>query len=245
MGRRNFTQEEWVEKASVVHNNKYDYSKVEYTCSKNKVKIICPVHGEFEQVANEHMRGKGCIKCFGRNVIKYDKDSFIEKSNIVHNNRYIYNNVEYINCKKKVIITCPIHGDFEQTPDHHLRGQGCPICKNSKGEQLIYKWLQDNNVSFKAQHEITVDEIARNSNLIIVDFFIEYNNEQYFIEYDGEQHFEYKRHFHKNIEGFRKQQHRDLILTDFCKNNNIRLIRFNYKQLDTEIINWLDKLYII
>ena len=47
---------------------------------------------------------------------------FIKKANKKHNNFYDYNKVKYINSKTKIIITCPSHGEFEQTPANHLYG---------------------------------------------------------------------------------------------------------------------------
>ena len=46
----------------------------------------------------------------------------------VHGNEYDYSQVEYINTNTKVIITCAIHGDFEQRPSGHLNGKGCALC---------------------------------------------------------------------------------------------------------------------
>jgi len=55
----------FVEKANKIHNNKYDYSLVEYINSKSKIKIICPIHGVFEQTPAKHLMGRGCQKCGG------------------------------------------------------------------------------------------------------------------------------------------------------------------------------------
>lgn len=60
--RQQFTKE-FIEKGTQLHNDKYDYSKVEYINSRTKVKIICPVHGEFEQLPSSHLQGNGCPKC--------------------------------------------------------------------------------------------------------------------------------------------------------------------------------------
>lgn len=57
------TTEEFIKKAREVHGDRYDYSKVEYVNSKEKVTIICPEHGEFMQVPSMHLRGHGCAKC--------------------------------------------------------------------------------------------------------------------------------------------------------------------------------------
>ena len=55
--------EEFVKKAKIIHGDKYDYSFVNYTSSKDKVTIICKKHGEFNQIAGTHLSGGGCPKC--------------------------------------------------------------------------------------------------------------------------------------------------------------------------------------
>ena len=124
---------DFIEKAIKIHGNKFDYSKVEYVNSKTKVCIICPKHGEFWQLPNNHLQGKGCLKC------KYDKlkkkqnisiNDFITKAKEIHGGKYDYSKVEYVNNSTKVCIICPEHGEFYQTPKHHInRGQGCPKCQ--------------------------------------------------------------------------------------------------------------------
>jgi len=57
---------------------------------------------------------------------------FIEEADKVHNYKYDYSKSIYTIAKEKLIITCPEHGDFLQTPDAHLRGSGCPKCKARK-----------------------------------------------------------------------------------------------------------------
>lgn len=68
---------------------------------------------------------------------------FINKANSIHNSKYLYSKTKYINNKSKVIITCSIHGDFEQTPHSHLvQKSGCTkcttTCKNDI-EELLQK----------------------------------------------------------------------------------------------------------
>lgn len=61
------TAEDFIRKAIVVHNNFFDYSKVEFINVNKKVCIICPKHGEFWQIAKHHLRGCGCPKCYNKN----------------------------------------------------------------------------------------------------------------------------------------------------------------------------------
>jgi hypothetical protein len=125
------TQEQFIIDAKKKHGDRYDYSKVEYLGNKNKVIIICKIHGEFSQVPNGHTGGKGCRKCADTvNAKNYSqgKEGFTKKSNLKHNNKYDYSKVEYTNNKSKVIIICSTHGKFKQTASDHLSGYGCPYC---------------------------------------------------------------------------------------------------------------------
>ncbi len=126
----------FVEKANIKHKNHYGYDKVIYISSSEKVKITCPVHGDFEQIPNSHLRGSGCPSCGVKNTpIK----NFIKRCQKIHNNFYNYDKVLYNILSDKVTITCPVHGDFEQNGNCHLRGQGCPSCGNTKSIISKYK----------------------------------------------------------------------------------------------------------
>lgn len=140
------TTEEFIQKAKAVHGDKYDYSKVEYVNASTKVCIICPKHGEFWQRPSEHLRGNGCFKCGHEYVAvlrKKPKEWFLKKAHEVHGEKYDYSKVEYINAKTKVCIICPEHGEFMQTPDHHLQGTGCPKCGEWKAANSRKKSTAD------------------------------------------------------------------------------------------------------
>mgnify|MGYP001495154686 CR=1 FL=1 len=62
---------------------------------------------------------------------KRTTEDFISLSKIIHNNKYTYEYTKYINSHTKVIITCPFHGNFEQSANSHLRGNGCQKCWTS------------------------------------------------------------------------------------------------------------------
>ena len=129
--KKRLSVSDFVKNAKKVHGNKYDYSLVEYNSSKSKVKIICPVHGEFEQTPNAHLRNGGCAKCGKQSMA--DKQSlttetFIQKAIKVHGHKYIYDCVDYVSARDNVVIKCPIHGEFSKLPTMHLLGQGCTTC---------------------------------------------------------------------------------------------------------------------
>jgi hypothetical protein len=125
--RRSFSKEEFIKKTRKVHGDKYDYSKVNYVNNYTKVCIICPEHGEFWQTPSAHLRGQGCPKCKSKKQT-CTTDEFIAKAKKIHGDKYDYSKVEYVNRKTKVCIICPKHGEFWQTPNHHLSGCGCPKC---------------------------------------------------------------------------------------------------------------------
>lgn len=128
MGKTNkLTTEEFIRRAKEVHGDKYDYSKVEYKNSQTKVCIICPEHGEFWQIPNNHLRGANCGKCLGKTM---DTEYFKQCAKSIHGNKYDYSKVEYVNTFTEVTIICPIHGEFKQKPREHLSGCGCQKCGN-------------------------------------------------------------------------------------------------------------------
>jgi hypothetical protein len=99
--------EEFIKRSKLKHGDKYDYSLVEYENSKTKVKIICPIHGEFEQAAVSHVRGKGCKQCGTntvRNKLKFDINKFIDDAKKTHGDKYNYSLVEYSISHTKVLL---------------------------------------------------------------------------------------------------------------------------------------------
>lgn len=127
-------QNKFIERFNQKHKFKYNYDKVgDIKNGFNKVTITCPKHGEFEQTAYNHMYGSGCPECgkYSGNIAR-TQESFIADSNIKHNNKYSYLKTEYASVHIPVIITCPSHGDFKQTPKQHLKGDGCPECGTEK-----------------------------------------------------------------------------------------------------------------
>lgn len=133
----------FVARANLIHNSKYDYSLLTNNFkAADKIQIICPTHGTFEQRACNHIREKGpcgCSKCAAS--VKADNnrlgtEEFILKAQEKHGYKYDYSQVSYKNgCRDKVIIICPTHGKFEQTPSNHLK-YGCGACSRPELEFL-------------------------------------------------------------------------------------------------------------
>ena len=227
------TSVDFITQAKLIHGDKYGYSLVEYVNRKTKVKIICTKHGEFKQLSYAHLFGQGCPKCTGLNKTT---DEFISDAKLIHNNKYNYSLVNYKSSKKKIIIKCYKHGEFEQIPNDHLRGKGCPICRESKGEEEIRQYLIENKIKYIKQYTFNG---CKNINKLPFDFYLpDYNT---CIEYDGIQHFKPIEHFGGNI-GFLKLKQNDSIKANFCLKNNISLIRISYK---CNIYDLLSKILVI
>ena len=125
-GNYKSSTEEFISIARSVHKNKYDYSKLEYVNRNTKVRIICKIHGDFFQNPYRHLQGAQCAKCVKK--FKYTKEMFIDEAKKIHGEKYDYSRVIYKTNKIKVIINCKKHGIFEQKPNDHLAGHGCPNC---------------------------------------------------------------------------------------------------------------------
>lgn len=125
----------FVVKANKVHNNKYTYPNFFFKNVQQKIIIICPIHGEFEQTINNHISDCGCPSC-GKIELseskKHTKESIIEKFKQTHGDFYDYSKMEYSTIRKPIKIICPIHGEFEQMPQTHIRGSGCQECAKIK-----------------------------------------------------------------------------------------------------------------
>lgn len=127
MGKR-LTTFEFIKRASVVHGDMYSYDETNYINSRSEVMITCPDHGDFTQLAGNHLQGHGCPSCCGNK--QSNTAEFIEKSKVVHGSKYSYNKVKYTRNNVKVVITCLVHGDFKQLPVSHLYGHGCGSCRD-------------------------------------------------------------------------------------------------------------------
>ena len=216
------TNYDFIKKCKETHNDKYDYSLVEYKNANSIINIICPIHGIFKQKANNHLNLKhGCSLCSENK--KHDIQTFIKKCKETHNDKYDYSLVEYKNANTKVKIICNEHDIFEQTPNAHInQKQGCPYCKTSKGEGVIKEILNKNNVKYVQQHKFIGCKYKK---LLPFDFYLpDYNM---CIEYDGIQHFNPISKFGGD-NALKLTIIKDNIKTNYCLENKIKLLRVKY-----------------
>jgi hypothetical protein len=138
---KRLTTAEFLSRALKIHGTRFDYSKVVYKTSGDKIIIVCRRHGKFTQTPSNHIGhgGQGCPDCKFEKLRKrfqLTTKEFIDKARAVHGDKYSYDKVRYRNSPTKVIITCRKHGDFEQSAGRHMRGQGCPSCGTEDSHRL-------------------------------------------------------------------------------------------------------------
>jgi hypothetical protein len=180
---------------------RYAYSRVVYINAWGKVSITCliPKHGDFLQAPAHHLEGKGCPKCgiASSSILQFKRresasDRFEAEASKVHGvGRYTYGKMKYRGAHIKIIITCPEHGDFWQTPNGHLKGSGCSVCSESHGERVIRHILGEilptTGVDFVQEHRIL--ECTHKRPLPFDFAVMERGVVVGLIEYQGEQHY--------------------------------------------------------
>jgi hypothetical protein len=131
----NISFEEFLRRARAAHGEKYQYVKSSYTVSDNKLTIICPKHGPFQQSGYSHMQGRGCDKCAHEKMAEKRKmpfAEFVRSARAVHGDKYEYDESSFMGAQDKMIIRCPKHGVFSQRAYSHIKGSGCQQCGHEK-----------------------------------------------------------------------------------------------------------------
>jgi hypothetical protein len=227
--------EEFVKRAKQIHGEKFDYSKVQYEGNKKKVCIICPIHGEFWQTPDSHLRGTNCPKC-GYDNIRDKKtlstDEFIVRAKKVHGDKYDYSRTEYKGNDKKVCIICPEHGEFWQLAYDHLQGKGCQQCRMSRLENRIEKLLKENNIDY--EYNVRPLFLKKGRSYRSLDFYLEKFGLA--IECQGIQHFTDAPFYRRTKE---EAYQRDLEKYNDCIKNNVKILYF----ADYIIDDYIDKVY--
>jgi len=230
--------DEFIKKATNIHGDKYDYSKVDYINNHTNVVIICNEHGEFNQLPSCHLQGNGCIHCGiinSTNLQRKNIEDFINHANMVHNFKYDYSNVNYINAHTHIKIICPIHDQFEQTPSSHLNGSGCDLCKN-KTEAKLYEALKQIYPTLVTQFKQAWCKNSNTKRYLPFDFCIP---EHYIIiELDGRQHFIQVSNWKSPEYQFENDKYKE----ECANNNNYSTIRILQEDIYYDRYDWISEL---
>ena len=137
---KKLTNDEFIERANKIHNNFYSYPD-KYVNNRKKMKIICPIHGEFYQTPKAHLNGQGCPKCANLNKYPQKIETFLKKAKNRFGDKYSFPYIkdEYKENKSKISIHCNKCGnDYQKSALDFLRSDdgGCQQCDYNA------KWLK-------------------------------------------------------------------------------------------------------
>lgn len=229
------TLKDFVNESNLIHNNKYDYSQIiDINGVYSKVPIICKEHGVFIQKVITHLSGSGCPKC-APNGILLTNEEFISRARQIHGWKYDYSKIKYVNSETKVLIICPEHGEFYQTPHSHLKGYGCTKCNESQLEREIRTSLEKNNIQYTYEKKFVW--LGKQS----IDFYLPDFNIG--IECQGRQHFEPVDYFggNKHLE---KTEKLDIRKNKLCKEHNVRILYYTTEDIMKETDNYIGSLLL-
>lgn len=235
VNNQRLTTEEFIRRARKVHGDKYDYSASEYKSTDEDVIVIChekdefgEEHGRFKVTPHAHIGSmhSGCPKCSGK--FRKDTDYFIRQAKRIHGDKYIYAKTQYVKALEDVIITCPIHGDFQLTPNEHLNGRGCPLCKESHLEKEIRLFLDENRIKYIPQARFDWLRTNDTRKKMSLDYLIKDKNIA--IECQGIQHFSDKRFWpteRSKEQAVLRVQERDKLKKQLCEEHGIKVLYYS------------------
>ena len=234
--RPTYTDEEISRLVSTITNG--EYTKLsEYKGSRTKFKIRHNTCGnEYEVSWVGFRKGDRCPKCSKRHI--YSDQEITDLITEITNKEYTKIGT-YINSKNKFKIRHNLCGhEYEVSWNHFQQGKRCPKCKQPRGEKFIESYLTNHNISFSTQ--VRFDD-CRYKRPLPFDFAI-LNKEKKIIaliEFDGLQHYRPINYF-GGEEAFKERQRKDLIKTNYCKENNIPLLRIKYDEnTEEKLFNFL------
>ena len=208
-----------------------------YVNAKTSILHKCLIHNiEWEARPNDILCGKGCPICGtikSGNTRHKTHAQYVEELKLINGNIIVVGNYKGANIP--ILHRCIIDGcEWYATPHNILCGTGCPRCNDSKGEKTIRKWLTEHNITYNSQKRF--DDCCDKTSLPFDFYLPDYNC---CIEYDGKQHYEAIEWF-GGQSAFKYTQKHDKIKTDYCKKNNIKLLRIPYfKNIEEELNNFL------
>jgi hypothetical protein len=163
--KRRLGMESFRQKALTVHGNTYEYPDQEYVSNKDKIRIVCPVHGEFLQKPNGHLGGKGCPAC-GKEAAKQSNAVVSAAVGAVLLDRlqginpdWQYDLPSYRGMSKPLRAVCRLHGQFEAWPNNILSNRACPGCGKAKHSEALQK------------RRLTLEEVARRGGEVYGELF--------------------------------------------------------------------------
>lgn len=229
-------QDEYIDGCISTHGEIYDLSDVVYTKSRENVTPICRKHGKWEVNAASFLSGCGCPKCMVDKMVERNtltQEDYIKRCENTHHNIYDLSDVIFTRIQNYVTPICRKHGKWKTQAGSFARGHGCPHCKESRGEKIVAKILDEMSIEYIRQQRF--DGCVGRHRKLSFDFYIPKYN--LLIEYDGAQHFYFSGKSWDTEENFVITKEYDAIKDLFCKKNNINLLRVPYNMDTIQIYN--------
>jgi hypothetical protein len=237
-GNGMLTKEEFYNECDIIHNHRYIYDedRNDKTILKSTefITVECRTHGKFQVRAYAHKAGTNCQSCaYEENNLNkiLDQTDVVLRMTEEHKGRYDYSQFVYVNAITPGKIICKKHGGFMQCSHTHLKGSGCPRCRESKGEQKVAEYLRLKGLEFETQKRYPNCKFI---NTLPFDFYVP--KYDLLIEFDGKQHFESRSH-DKDQNYLRLCQLRDNIKNQFAFDYFISLVRIKYNEDITAILD--------
>lgn len=163
-GVSKISKEDFILRARKIHGDKYDYSKSIINGLKNRITVVCKIHGPFVKIISEYLKGTGCPKCSKIKRHRTNQD-FIDEANLKHNFKYDYSKTNFTKTTEKIIVICKDHGEFEQIANSHLVGNGCFYCAikgtSSCTEEFIKKAEVIHNFKYDYSNVVYTNSITK------------------------------------------------------------------------------------
>jgi len=192
-----------------------------YESTATKLAVRCRKDGyEWKASPNKLLYERGCPKCKG--TYRRTHDEFVSELQSVNSNLVVKG--AFKKMVETILVECLIHQhEWNAFPNNLLRGHGCPVCNESKGEKAVRDYLDEQQIVYQAQW---IEHSCKTTRVMPFDFYIP--SKKLVIEYQGRQHFEFVSHFHKTKADFVQSKKRDELKRAWCIANKIRLLEISY-----------------
>jgi very-short-patch-repair endonuclease len=223
-------------KFNETHGTMYTYDWDNYIHVFEKIKIICPNHGEFHQRPIDHYNGQKCRQCA---VHPKEFTEVLKTFRAVWGDLYEYDESTYAGSDIHMTMICSIHGPFKKTPEAHKSNSGpsgCQACSreqtDSQGVRYVSKLLTLMSITY-IREEYFDDLRSVKDGLLYFDFCI--YQYRLFKEYDGIQHFQSVEYW-GGKEGLLARQISDVTKDRYALENGYSMVRIPYWASPEEII---------
>lgn len=211
------TQEQFIQKAMSIHENKFDFSRSVYKSAHEKVEIVCKEHGSWWAKPNSILNGHGCPKCGVNkrsNKKKLSQNDFLERAIAIWGDHYILDKIQYKFAKEKIEIVCKQHGPWLVRPYDFCNGHGCPRCSKgwpSKGEDALADFIESLKLEVQRSNRTILRPLELDIYIPEKHIAVEYNGHYFHSDQQKDRNYHYEKFCQCRDQGIRLIQIMDII----------------------------------